>query len=52
MASTPGLIFVGRVHGSAAFWLVMTQLIWVLVLWFGAKMLWRVAVRQLTVNGG
>jgi ABC-2 type transport system permease protein len=52
IASTPGLIFVGRVHGAAAFWLVVSQLIWVLVLWFGAKMLWLFAVRQLTVNGG
>ena len=52
MTSTPGLIFVGRVHGSAALALVAVQLGWVLALWIGAKLLWRTAVRQLTVNGG
>jgi ABC-2 type transport system permease protein len=52
MTSTPGLIFVGQAHGSQALTMVFVQLAWVIVLWYGAKLLWRVAVRQLTVNGG
>jgi ABC-2 type transport system permease protein len=52
MASTPGLILIGRVDGSEALLLVAVQLVWVVLLWFGAKLLWRTAVRQLTVNGG
>jgi ABC-2 type transport system permease protein len=52
MASTPGLIMVGRVHGTQALVLVGVQLGWVVALWFGAKLLWRSAVRQLTVAGG
>jgi ABC-2 type transport system permease protein len=52
MTSTPGLILVGRLQGGQAALFVAVQLGWVLVLWFGAKLLWRRAVRQLTVNGG
>jgi ABC-2 type transport system permease protein len=52
LTSTPALIFLGRVHGGEALTLVAVQLGWVLVLWFGARGLWRVAVRRLTVNGG
>jgi ABC-type uncharacterized transport system permease subunit len=28
------------------------QLVWVVLLWFGAKLLWCTALKQLTVNGG
>ncbi|PRY34068.1 ABC transporter permease [Umezawaea tangerina] len=52
MTSTPGLILIGRATGAQAAFLVAVQLGWVVVLWFGAKLLWRTAVRQLTVNGG
>jgi viologen exporter family transport system permease protein len=52
MASTPGLIFIGRSQGGAALLLVLVQLGWAVILWFGAKLLWRTAVRHLTVNGG
>ena len=52
MTSTPGLIFVGQAHGGQALAMVSVQLGWVIALWYGAKLLWRVAVRQLTVNGG
>ncbi len=52
MASTPALILVGQASGGHAAALVAVQFGWVVALWFGAKLLWRVAVRQLTVNGG
>ncbi|GAA0579027.1 hypothetical protein GCM10010172_74890 [Paractinoplanes ferrugineus] len=52
LTSTPALIFLGRVGGREALVLVAVQLGWVLALWFGARGLWGVAVRRLTVNGG
>jgi ABC-2 type transport system permease protein len=52
MASTPGVILVGRVDAGRALLLIGVQAGWVVVLWFGAKLLWRSAVKQLTVNGG
>jgi len=52
MTSTPGLILIGRVDGAQAALLVAVQLGWVVLLWYGAKLLWRSALRQLTVNGG
>jgi ABC-2 type transport system permease protein len=52
MTSTPGLIMVGQLQSGPAALSVAVQFGWVIVLWFGAKLLWRKAVRQLTVNGG
>jgi ABC-2 type transport system permease protein len=52
LTSTPALIFIGRVDAWHGLALVAVQLSWVIVLWFGARLIWRAAVRQLTVNGG
>jgi len=52
VASTPGLIFTGRVDAAEALRLVAVQAGWVLVLWFGARLAFRGAVKQLTVHGG
>jgi ABC-2 type transport system permease protein len=52
LTSTPALIFLGRVDGRHALQLVAVQLGWVLVLWFGARLVWRAGLRRLTVNGG
>lgn len=52
LVSTPALILVGGATGRHAALLVLAELCWVTVLWIGAKLAWRVAVRQLTVNGG
>ena len=52
LTSTPALIFLGHVDLRHGLTLVAVQLGWVLVLWFGARMVWRVALRRLTVNGG
>jgi ABC-2 type transport system permease protein len=52
LVSTPALILVGGATGGHATVLVLAELSWVIVLWCGAKLVWRVAVRQLTVNGG
>jgi ABC-2 type transport system permease protein len=52
LTSTPALIFTGQVGAGRALLLVAVQAAWVLALWFGARLIWRSAVRQLTVNGG
>jgi ABC-2 type transport system permease protein len=52
LTSTPALIFIGRVDVRHGLLLLAVQLGWVLVLWFGARLIWRAAIRQLTVNGG
>ncbi|MFI7598052.1 ABC transporter permease [Actinoplanes sp. NPDC049681] len=52
LTSTPALIFLGRVDLAHGARLVAVQLGWVLILWFGARLVWRAALRRLTVNGG
>ena len=52
LTSTPALIFLGRLGVRDGLVLVLVQLAWVLVLWFGARLVWRKALRRLTVNGG
>jgi ABC-2 type transport system permease protein len=52
MASTPGLIFVGRVDGVEALRLVALQAGWAVLLWVFARWAFRSAVRRLTVHGG
>jgi ABC-2 type transport system permease protein len=52
MASTPGLIFVGRVDGPEALRLVALQAGWAVLLWVFARGAFRSALRQVTVHGG
>ncbi|HET9516924.1 MAG TPA: ABC-2 family transporter protein [Actinoplanes sp.] len=52
MTSTPALIAIGELRGAAAWQAIAVQLVWVAVLWVGARAAWRRAVRQLTVHGG
>ncbi len=52
LTSTPALIFLGRIGVGDGLTLVAVQLGWVVVLWFGARLVWRAGLRRLTVNGG
>ena len=52
LTSTPALIFLGRVDTRHGLQLVAVQLGWIVVLWFGARLVWRAGLRRLTVNGG
>ncbi|WP_199824051.1 ABC-2 family transporter protein [Streptomyces sp. NBRC 109706] len=52
MASTPALIFVGEATGGEALRLIALQLLWVVVLWAGARLVWHRALRRLTIQGG
>ncbi|MFY1637402.1 ABC transporter permease [Solwaraspora sp. WMMB335] len=49
---TPALIYLGEATGADAWRLIGMQLGWTAVLWWGARLAWRRAVRQLTVHGG
>ena len=52
LTSTPALIFLGRIDGRLGLQLVAVQLGWVVVLWFGARLVWRAGLRKLTIHGG
>lgn len=52
MAATPALLFTGLLTGRRAWAALAVQAAWTLALWWGARALWRVASRQLTVHGG
>ena len=48
----PTQIFLGRISGREAVQTLLLQAIWVVVLWFLAKILFRFAVRKVTIQGG
>lgn len=50
--SVPAMIYLGRVSGGDAVRLIGLQLFWAVVMWMGARLAWRGALRQLTVHGG
>ncbi|MDP9799820.1 ABC-2 type transport system permease protein [Catenuloplanes nepalensis] len=52
VVSTPALIYVGAASGTTAVRLIAVQVLWTAVLWFGARLAWRFAIRRLTVHGG
>jgi ABC-2 type transport system permease protein len=52
LTSTPALIFIGRVDARHGLVLVAVQFGWIVAIWFAARLIWRYAVGQLTVNGG
>jgi ABC-2 type transport system permease protein len=49
---TPAAIYLGQVQGSDALREIAIMAVWVVVLWFGCRAAWLVAVRKLTVQGG
>jgi ABC-2 type transport system permease protein len=52
MASTPGLIFIGRVDVAEAARLLLVQAAWAVALWYLARVSFSSALRRLTVHGG
>ena len=52
MASTPALIYVGHLTGSAAWTAILVQAAWVIGLWLAGAALWGVASRKVTIHGG
>lgn len=52
ITATPAAIYLGQVSGVQALQAIAVQLAWVVALWFGARLLWRGALRALTIHGG
>lgn len=52
MSATPALIFVGQLHGGKALALIAVQFAWVVALWLLARLIWRHAVKRVTIHGG
>lgn len=48
----PASIYLGKLEGMQAVQSIGAQLLWVVLLWLAAKLMWRWAVRQVTINGG
>jgi ABC-2 type transport system permease protein len=49
---TPIAIYLGRIEAGQAALLIMTGALWAVVLTVGAALMWRHALRQLTIQGG
>jgi len=52
MAYTPIAIHLGKIDARAAIPLLVQQLAWAVALWLGARALWSVMVRKITIHGG
>jgi ABC-2 type transport system permease protein len=52
MVYTPVMIYLGRFQGAAVFQALLVQIVWVGLLWWGARFLWSKAIRALDVQGG
>jgi ABC-2 type transport system permease protein len=52
LTATPAALYLGQASGAEAWKLLALQAFWVVALWFGARLLWRGALRALTVHGG
>ncbi|HEX2143961.1 MAG TPA: ABC-2 family transporter protein [Glycomyces sp.] len=50
--ATPSAIYLGRVDTEGAFGLIAAEAAWAVGLWFGARLIFRRAVRKVTVHGG
>jgi len=49
---TPGRIYLGTLQGSEALQSLAVQAAWGVGLWFLARLMWKVAVRKLVIQGG
>jgi ABC-2 type transport system permease protein len=52
ITATPAALFLEQATGWDALRLLAVQAAWVLVLWWAARLVWRRALRALTVHGG
>ncbi|MFC7245130.1 ABC transporter permease [Catellatospora aurea] len=52
ITATPAALYLGQATGWEALRLLAVQAAWVLALWWGARLIWRRALRALTVHGG
>lgn len=52
LTATPAALYLGQASGVEAWKLLALQAFWTVALWLGARLLWRGALRALTVHGG
>jgi ABC-2 type transport system permease protein len=52
LTATPAALYLGQATGIVALKLLALQAFWVFALWFGARLMWRGALRALTIHGG
>jgi ABC-2 type transport system permease protein len=52
VTTTPSSIYLGRVDTAGALGLIAAELAWVVGLWWFARLLWRHAVKKVTIHGG
>ncbi|WP_026930578.1 ABC transporter permease [Glycomyces tenuis] len=50
--TTPSHIYLGRVDTAGALGLLAAELAWTVVLWFGGRLVFKHAVKKVTVHGG
>ena len=48
----PNMIYIGKITGMAAFQVFLTQILWAIVLYALAALIWRVAVKNVVIQGG
>ncbi|GAA1752815.1 ABC transporter permease [Luedemannella helvata] len=52
MAATPSLVYIGQLRGTEALVMIATQFGWVVVLWLLARLIFRHAIKRVTIHGG
>lgn len=52
MNYTPVMVYLGKLSGNAAFTAMLQQVIWVILLYFLSEVLWKKAIKRLTILGG
>jgi ABC-2 type transport system permease protein len=50
--TTPASIYLGRVDTAGALGLIAAEAAWVVAMWIGARLIWRRAVKKVTIHGG
>lgn len=52
LSYTPVMIYMGKYQGQQIFWMVGLQVIWLILIYGLSKLIWKRAVKHLTVQGG
>jgi ABC-2 type transport system permease protein len=50
--TTPASIYLGRVDTLGALGLIAAEIAWVVAMWFGARLVWRRAIKKVVIHGG
>ncbi|GAA1818442.1 ABC-2 family transporter protein [Luedemannella flava] len=52
MSATPALIWIGQLRGAQALLMIAAQFGWVVALWLAARLIFRHAIKRVTIHGG